>query len=360
MIVRNIGTGRTKVSGAGATGRWRAVVPATLAVLLLILPSAFLFAQDASVTYLEGDPEVRTAAGATDWLDFGSSVRPGDSVVTGRWDFVELTQGAAATIRVNADTVFTIREVERDGRRETVMSNSVGSVSYRFQRVTGRAEPRVGTATTVAGVRGTELTVFAASDGSSMFLVETGEVEVSSAGQSVSLTADQAVEVVLGYPPGEIFEWLGRPKDFRSWNNERIEAFVDAPAEGTAMLTQQLDEFIQGYAEFRELYERIREEYNAMLETLREMDPSEERDAFRDEVFDTRDITVTQARNYRYFALSGLSLRRFVLGRMYVELKTRYMLNRNDPKYQAFLEEYQRFLESYEAGITPGLVDADI
>ncbi|TVR67919.1 MAG: hypothetical protein EA427_11950, partial [Spirochaetaceae bacterium] len=211
----------TMKRGAAPRGaRYRSGVPA-LVVLLLLAMAVAVPADDAAVTYLEGEPEVRTAGGRTDWLDFGSTVRPGDSVVTGRFDFVELQQGGAATIRVNADTVFTIREVDRAGQRETVMSNSVGSVSYRFQRVTGRAEPRVGTATTVAGVRGTELTIYAGADGSSLFLVESGLVEVSSAGRSVELAANQAVEVAVGREPGAVFEWKGRELDFSSWNQER-------------------------------------------------------------------------------------------------------------------------------------------
>lgn len=327
---------------------------------LMLLPATLLVAEDASVVYLEGDPEVRTAAGATNWLDFGSRVRPGDSVVTGRYDMVELEQGPGAAIRVDPGTVFTIREVERDGRRENVMTNSVGSVSYRFQRVTGRAEPRVGTAATVAGVRGTELTVYAGADGSSMFLVESGLVEVSSAGSTVELAANQAVEVAVGRAPGAVFEWKGRELDFSSWNADRIEEYVANPVDSTAALTGRLDEFIQGVAEFRALYEQFAEEHEALLEELRAMDESEERETLRQETLEMRDVRTTQALNYRYYALSGLSLRRFVLGRMYVELKTRYILNRQDPQYQAFLGEYRRFLAEYEAGITPGLVDADI
>lgn len=337
----------------------RAITIMILAALVLV-PAGTALADDASVVYLEGDPEVRTAGGATDWLDFGSTVRAGDSVVTGRFDFVELEQGGAATIRVEADTVFTIREVERDGRRETVMSNSIGAVSYRFQRVTGRAEPRVGTATTVAGVRGTELTVYAGADGSSMFLVETGLVEVSSAGRSVELAANQAVEVAAGREPGEVFEWKGREIDFRSWNTDRIEEYLADPAGSTVALTERLDDFIEGVSDFRALYTEFSEEYNREFDRFQAMEEGDEKEALRQELLSFGQATRTQALNYRYYALSGLSLRRYVLGRMYVELKTRYILNRQDPQYQGFLREYRRFIEEFESGITPGLVEADI
>lgn len=352
---------KTTANGrATARGIRRGLAVPPALVLLLLLVAATLPADDASVTYLEGEPEVRTAAGRTDWLDFGSSVRPGDSVVTGRWDFVELQQGNAATIRVNADTVFTIREVDRAGQRETVMSNSVGSVSYRFQRVTGRAQPLVGTTTTVAGVRGTELTIYAGADGSSLFLVESGLVEVSSAGRSVELSANQAVEVAVGREPGAVFEWKGRELDFSSWNQERIAQYLANPVEGTVALTKQLDEFIQGVTEFRALYEEYAAEYDREFERFQAMEDGDEKESLRQELLEFGPLTRTQALNYRYYALSGLSLRRFVLGRMYVELKTRYILDQRNPRFQAFLAEYSRFLEEFEQGVTPGLVDADI
>ncbi|TVR70364.1 MAG: hypothetical protein EA427_06105, partial [Spirochaetaceae bacterium] len=157
-----------------------------------------------------------------------------------------------------------------------------------------------------------------------------------------------------------VFEWKGRELDFSSWNQERIAGYIANPVESTAALTEQLDEFIQGVAEFRALYQEFSTEFEEMMETLRGMEEGDEREAFREDVFVYRDLTTTQALNYRYYALSGLSLRRYVLGRMYVELKTRYILDRQNPGYQAFLREYQRFLDEYERGVTPGLVDADI
>lgn len=340
-------------------GTTAAVALAVLAVLMAV-PAVFVAADDASVVYLEGDPELRRSAGGTDWLDFGSVLRTGDSVVTGRGDFVELEQGGAASIRVNANTVFTIREVERGGQRENVMTTSVGSVSMRFNQVAGRRQPSVATNTTVAGVRGTELTVYAAADGSSMFLVESGLVEVSSEGRTVELSENQAVEVALGQPPGEIFEWKGRELDFSSWNNDRLNQYLVDPAAGTAALMSQLDEFIAGVAEYYELYGQFASEYNTEFERFQQMADGEEKEELRQQLFLLGDATTTQALNFRYYALSGLSLRRFVLGRLYLELRTRYILDRQAPEYLAFMEKYREFLSSFEEGIVPRLVEADI
>ncbi|MFP4152465.1 MAG: hypothetical protein ACLFSV_06435 [Alkalispirochaeta sp.] len=331
-----------------------------LAAIILTWSAATALAQDASVVYLEGEPELRTAGGATEWLDFGTALTPGDSVVTGRDDFVELEQGAAATIRVDPDTVFTIREVEENGQRRQVMSNSTGSVGYRFKRLAGRDEPRIGTTSVVAGIRGTEVVVYAGANGSSLFLVETGQVDVTSAGRTVSLNQDEGVEVPATGPPGEKFEWVGQELDYSTWNAEKLGEYLAEPVEGTVALIERLDEFIQGTREYSDLYEQYQAEREQVYEAVSNMEEGEEREVLREQLLELNAQNRLLVLNYRYYSLSGLSLRRYVLGKMYVELTTRYMLNKNDSVYQNFLVEYRRFLDAYENGIVPRLVEADI
>lgn len=331
-----------------------------IAALVMSLSAATALAQDASVVYLEGAPELRTSGGATEWLDFGTTMNAGDSVVTGGADFVELEQGDAATIRVEPNTVFTIQEVEENGTRRQVMSTKVGSVRHRFNRIAGRDEPRIGTSTVVAGIRGTEVIVYAGANGSSLFVVETGMVDVSSAGESVSLTENEAVEVPAGGPPGEKFEWIGRELDFSTWNAQKLDEYLADPVAGAQSLITQLDEFIEGTREYVELYEEIKSEYDAMYETFTAMESGDEKDALREELEGIGNRQRMQVLNYRYYALSGLSLRRYVLGKMYVELTSRYILDKENDVYRSFVAEYERFLDAYEDGIVPRLVDADI
>ncbi len=331
-----------------------------MAALLALLSAAPALAQETSVAYLEGEPQHRTAGGGTQQLDFGSVLGAGDSVVTGRADYAELEQGAAALIRVHPDTVFTIREIERDGRRRQVMSNSTGAVGYRFRRLAGREEPIIGTASVVAAVRGTEVTVYAGANGASLFLVETGLVDITSAGETVSLAQNEGVEVPPGGPPGEKFEWLGRTIDFSDWNAQQLKSYLEKPSEGTAALISSLDEFIAGNREYYELYEEFSAEREDLYQRVTEMEQGEEREALRQELLNMNARNRTVVLNYRYNALSALSLRRYVLGKMYVELSTRYILDRDNPVYQDFLAQYHVFLERFEEGIVPQLVEADI
>ena len=91
------------------------------------------------------------------------------------------------------------------------------------------------------------------------------------------------------------------------------------------------------------------------------MQQGDAREEFRtNEVLPLANRASTQALNYRYYSLSALSLRRYVLGRMYMNMKTRTVMERNNEEFQSFLAEYEEFLRVFEAQITPGLVPADI
>lgn len=332
-----------------------------IAALLFVVSALTALAQDASVVYLEGEPELRTSGGATEWLDFGSSMVAGDSVVTGRNDFVELEQGEAATIRVEPNTVFTIKEVERDGRRDQVMSTSVGSVGFRFNRLAGRDEPRIGTSSVVAGIRGTEVIVYAGANGSSLFLVQTGEVAVSAAGQTVSLVENEGVEVPAGGPPGEKFEWLGETLDFSDWEAEQFAEFLSEPLRGIAAVQTDLYEIAELAEEYFGYYEELNEQLRDVRSQLEEIENEEDFLEFREtNVFPIQNQTRISVLNYRFHALSALSLRRYVLGRMYMEMKTRFMLDRSNPTFVQYEEKHHEILRVFEEEIVPYLVEADI
>ena len=331
-----------------------------LAALLLSLSAATALAQDASVVYLEGEPEKRSAGGDLDWLDFGTPLIAGESVITGPTDFVELEQGAASTITVEPGTVFTIREVDEGGQRRQVMTNSVGAVRYRFNRIAGRDEPRVGTASVVAGIRGTEVTVYAGADGSSLFLVDSGEVEVSSAGQSVSLTEAQGVEVAAGQAPGEVFEVIGRELNFEDWAADRRAAFLDAPIETLDRSAGRLDEFAAEADTWYENYLTAKQESDAAFEQIAEIEDEDERSRFREENWlPLANQTGNAVLNYRYYALSALSLRRYVLGPMYMEMRTRNILEQTED-YQTFIERFDSIVTGFEDEFSRYLEEWDL
>ncbi|MFP4012153.1 MAG: FecR domain-containing protein [Spirochaetaceae bacterium] len=353
-----MGTAKGKAARAAA-----AVGVVSLTLVMLVAVGGPLGAQDAEVTYLEGFPELKSGGGSRYELDFGDLVKPGDSVITGKRDYAELEQGSGNSIRVNESTVFTLKQVEREGRTQTVLSNAVGSVSYRFRRATGR-EPGVETAGVAAGVRGTELTVYAADDGSSLFAVQSGLVDVESAGETVSLSENEAVEIAPGEPPGETFEWLGRELDFSSWNEERLDAFLDDPVEGLRRIRRRMDYFADRLEETYAAYEESREKQLELREVISRLQETEDEETVqefrREELTPVSEGTATLVLNYRYYALSALSMRRYVVGKLYMQMKTRHILESDDVEFRRFAEGHAEIVDDYESRIVPRLNDLDI
>ncbi len=64
--------------------------------------------------------------------------------------------------------------------------------------------------------------------------------------------------------------------------------------------------------------------------------------------------------NLRFYALSALSLRRFVEGRLYAFTKAQYIATPASAAYQEFLKEHARLLSKFETAVVPELVAADI
>ncbi len=344
------------------TGLRKGRTPSALALAAFIMSwsAATALAQDASVVYLEGEPEIRSSEGTVEWLDFGMSVRTGESVVTGGNDFVELEQGAASTIQVQPNTVFTIREVERGGERRTVMTNSAGAVKYRFNRLTGRNEPDIGTSSVAAGVRGTEVAVYAGGEGSSLFVVESGEVEVTSAGRTVSLTQDEAVEVPAGGPPGEKYSVIGRSINHADWSANRLDAFLDDPLEALDGVASRLEEFAVDAAEWYENFLDAKEVSDAAFAEIGEIEDDEERQEYREDTWQPlAEQTGNAVLNYRYHALSALSLRRHALGSMYMEMKTRNILKPSE-EYLEFRDRFEEIVRAFDEQSDRYLEETDI
>ncbi len=330
-----------------------------VAVLILVAATVQLSAQDASVSYLEGEPELRRSDGSTEWLDYGGFASPGESIITGSFDYVELSQGDEATIRIQSDTIYTVREVNRGGRRETVLSTAAGSVSFRFNRLSGR-EPRIGTETAVAGVRGTEVTVYSGPDGSSLFLVESGLVEVSSGGESVELAENEGVEVPVGRAPGEKFSIIGREIDFSSWSAGRIDDFLSDPVAALDRIEIQLQSFSRDADEWYERAEAAEAVSDAAREELGKIEGAEEQAKYREETWlPLVEQTSAAVLNYRYNALSALSLRRYSLSSLYMEMKSRNILD-PAPEYGEFVARYNELREKFGGMFDEYLEDTDL
>jgi hypothetical protein len=328
------------------------------ALCALLSLAAGAGAQNATVSYIEGDPDLRNGSGAVTPLDYDSKLRTGDSVLTGKAEQVELAQGADTTIRIRSNTVFTIREVDTGAGKEQVLTTAVGAVSMRFGKLAGR-EPRVGTVGTVAGIRGTELTVYASPDGSALFVVESGLVSVGAAGATVELAKDEAVEVSAAGVPGEKFSVIGREKDFSAWEEKKAQELLADPVAALNDARIMLSTFRSGLDEWTAKYRDAKSLSDAAVEKMNSIADKAEQAKFRDEQWAPLALQTGNAvLNYRYYALSAFSLRRYVLGPLYVQMRTRNMAAET-PEYRAFREAYNLLLAEYKQTFNPYLGAVD-
>lgn len=331
-------------------------------IAALLLSAAACFAVPSDVVYSDGEASVRYKSGSSAEVAIGDLLDTGDTVTTGFDGFVDLDQDGL-TVKINPDTIFTLQEKEQGGERAGVLALVLGSIKFRFDRLTGR-EPLVQTGACNAGVRGTEFTVFAGADGSSLILVDSGLVEVEAAGGAVSLGAAEGVEVRPGEPPGEKFDIKSRQVDYKAWNDERVQTMLADPEAAMSRLADRLAYYVESISSYDALYRghsaRLAEE-RAKAGDINAREGAEAAARYqREMVFPLTVQTANLHLNVRFFSLAALSLRRYVSGRLYVMLKATHMGDAAGGSYGAFLRAYGAFLDEFENAVAPHLVERDL
>lgn len=335
--------------------------PTIIITAVILLAAATVFGQESDVVYIEGWVDIKDSSGETYELFIGDRVYSGDTVITADDGLAELEPENGSRIIVKPGTVFNISERDIDGKKQSVVSTTLGQVSFKFNRMT--KEPLISTPSTVMGVRGTEFTVYAGADGSSLVTVESGAVEVSGQGEKVLLEQAEGVEVRAGMAPGEKFEVLGKAVDYSDWNNSRIESMIKNPAKALSDLSEQIQTLITEMEKYTELYNQVQEDIPILRErmnTLFEDGKDDEAQAlYKDQLRPLEITSLRHVMNYRYYALSILSMRQHVLSGFYIKMKTAYITDSENVVYQDFLKDYYSLIDNYQKRVTPYLVEAD-
>lgn len=338
-------------------------VPVLGLSLLLFITGSGLFAVDHEVVYLEGYPILRDNLGNEADVYTGDNLQTGDTILTKADEYLEL-EAEGYSIKVQENTVFTLMEQEEGGAKNDVISCVLGKMSFKRDKFLG-TEPKLMTNSSVCGVRGTEITLYAGLDGTSLILVEEGTAQVEAEGVTVTLVKGEGVEVETGSPPGEKFTALAGKIDFASWNENRLEKMLEDPvgaAKGVQKRLQhysaEIDKIYPQYLELKEEIARVRTELDKV---------NKEKGKEAAKAYGQTNLTPLQLQatflylNVRYYALSALSLRRFVSGRMYAILKARYITRPDDGIYREFLETHESILTFFEREVVDSfLVEADI
>jgi hypothetical protein len=335
----------------------------TIIVLLLgLFTAAGLSAVPADVTYAEGQASIRFRNGSQREAGIGDRMNTGDTLKTGTDGLVELDQ-KGVRLNIASNTVFTLMEKETGGKTAGVFSLVLGSMKFRYKRITGQ-EPLIQTNSCVAGVRGTEFSVFAGADGSALIFVDRGEVTVEAAGRSVALEPDEGVEVRPGQPPGNKFKVQRDQVDYSKWNDEKLVLMLQDPVSALTSISERLEAYIRDIEEYWALYREYKARLDAERQTMVDISIKQGKEQARRYNLETVMPLAAQTGNLflnvRYFTLAAFSLRRFVGGRLYLFLKGRSFAQAEEPLYREFLDRYDRLLDTYEGSIVPHLVEADI
>lgn len=327
--------------------------------LFFIFLAASLPASEALISYMEGDVSVKGPYEDYTYPEIGDMVMTGETIITEYDGYVELER-EENLIRISPDTIFTYSESEVDGTKRDAFTCVVGEVAFKIDKITGVA-PEFNTLCAAAGVRGTEFTLYAGVDGSSLVVVTEGVVEVSADGEAVSLFEGEGVEVETGSAPGEKFKVLRGQLSYKEWNLKKLEAFLKEPVAAVYKIQSRMESFIGEIERLKELYDVNKLVLEDRRKKLDELTEREERNAYySEEVFPLEVETSYMMMNIRYWSLSALSLRRYVAGKLYVLMKAKYMANLNDSVFRDFLYAHGFTVKMYEDSIVPYLVDADI
>ena len=330
-------------------------------LIVLLCLTAGLTAQESDVVFIDGWVDIKDSSGEIYELFIGDRVYNGDTVITGEDGIAELEPENGSRIIIKPDTIFSIKQTEFNGKKQSIVTTTLGQVSFKFNRMTN--EPLIATPSTVMGIRGTEFTVYAGADGSSLIAVESGAVEVSGQGKSVMLEKNEGVEVKAGKTPGEKFPVMVGQLNFDDWNVSKINEMIEEPAAALENLSVQLNDLAIQMEEWVETYNDSRaklEELRTELKTLLNEGKTEEGLELKENTIRPLEYSTSRlVLNYRYYALSALSLRQHVLSGFYIRMKTSYIKDMKNPVYTDFLNQYNDLLEQYTQRIQPYLVEAD-
>lgn len=324
-----------------------------LFAIVLLVSAAVVYGESGTIIFSSGKADHRDRAGNLNPAVIGNTVVTGESIITGGDGFVEIQLENNSVISINEDTVFNLSEREdqdQPGRKRGVFQTILGAVGFKFQQFSGN-EPYIETSSTVCGVRGTDFTVFAGADGSAVYAVASGEVAVNSGGREVALLPDQGVEVAMGRAPGNVFRAEGGIIDFSQYQEEAKAAVKKDPLGTYSQFENRLNELIEETRNWNEsAYDTadMLKELEATAQQIREEDGE---DAFMEYMADTVDPlkvqTQTMILNRRFTAYSALLLRQHLICNVYLEMRTKYILDPENPEYLAFLRDYNAMLDIF-------------
>ena len=159
---------------------------------------------------------------------------------------------------------------------------------------------------------------------------------------------------------GEVFPVLRGKIDFSQIKKDAEKRFLDSPVTSMKVMTRQLEEYIQEIEYYEQESLNVSNQLDRLREELFKLDGDAKTEFYNEKVAPL-DVQESYLKlNTRYYAISALSLRRHVVGMMYVNIRTTYVMDQHNSVYLEFMKEYENFLAVFEGKLVPFLVKADI
>ena len=124
-------------------------------VILFMVFFSNIFCQEAYIDYLEGEVYILDETGYREEAFIDDSLEIGYTVISGSDGFVELYIDTTL-VRLDADTVFQLRDREAEGGKKNIFSCVTGSVFLKVEAITeDQLDFQINTPSANCGVRGT-------------------------------------------------------------------------------------------------------------------------------------------------------------------------------------------------------------
>jgi hypothetical protein len=307
-----------------------------LLAFVLVLPLAA--ADNGDLIFVTGDVNVKLKGKNAKAAAIGDKIMVGDVIMTGGDGRVEMEQKDGSLVKIAANSVFMMSEVAKGGVNYPSFACYLGGFSMKFQKLAGAPEPMIMTNTTIAAVRGTEFDVFAGADGSTLFVVKSGAVSVSSGTKTVDLGPEEGVELIAGKPLGDKFSTLGKPIDYKTWNQGRLDELLKDPIAGAKKVESILDDYIAKLKVLESDKLKAQAKYEEARKLLAQIKESQGTDAGNE--FYSSTVLPLGAQvgyvilNIRHYCLSAYSLKQHIEGRLFLKMRAQSLVG----KYVGFGE----------------------
>lgn len=233
-------------------------------LVLVMVVSTSLFAKT-RVKFFLGDASCQLA-GEEKWtkLSINQELSTGDSLKTGPKAYIELDIDGNYIKLQESSQMKLSQSLDGEAKNDSVDMNR-GNLKLKLDKLKKESKGfQVNTPASVCAVRGTEFTVAAGYDGTTLLQVEEGQVEFQGETKSVIVAKNQQSEVKLGKDPSEVVD-IKR----QEWNKWLADSRVNMKGNEQLILEDSLKKIQKLDSEIIEL-ENIRAELVKSKEALDE------------------------------------------------------------------------------------------